>query len=72
MRVNIGGFVVIDNDTKKYKDMMDSVSDSLHWLSVYSKDDEYQQQYENVNRFVKAVQLAYIKDEIRRRMHYEY
>ena len=72
MRVNIGGFVVIDNDAKKYKDMMDSVSDSLHWLSVYSKDDEYQEQYENVNRFVKAVQLAYIKDEIRRRMHYEY
>ncbi len=72
MRVNIGGLVVIDNDTKKYKDMIDSVSDSLHWLSVYSKDDEYQQQYENVNRFVKAVQLAYIKDEIRRRMLYEY
>ena len=72
MRVNIGGFVVIDNDAKKYKDMMDSVSDSLHWLSVYSKDDEYQEQYENVNRFVKAVQLAYIKDEIKRRMHYEY
>ena len=63
---------MIDNDAKKYKDMMDSVSDSLHWLSVYSKDDEYQKQYENVNRFVKAVQLAYIKDEIRRRMHYEY